>query len=941
MDAAPPTPRPLRALALSALLAGLAAPATAQEPRDLDWYLPDGVTYDAEFPKPASVLGWEVGTWHVRHDQLVRWFERVAEASPRVRLETYGHTYEQRPLLLAAVSSPANIERLEELRAAHVGAVLSGAEDHDGPQVVWMGYSVHGNESSGANAALLFAYHLAAAQGEEIETFLDSTIVLIDPCLNPDGLSRFAHWANTHRGANLVGDPSHREHREAWPGGRTNHYWFDLNRDWLLLTHPESRGRLAKFHGWMPSVLTDYHEMGSDSTYFFQPGIPSRQNPLTPERNLDLTRLIAQRHADALDGIGSLYYTEESFDDFYYGKGSTYPDLQGCVGILFEQASSRGHLQENSFGGIDFPFTIKNQFTTSLSTLRAAWELRDELTSWQRSFFATAREEAAEHPIKAYVFGANEDPARTARLADLLTRHGIAVHRLARELAAPASAPESARRAAALGGGPSPEAEDAQAGAAMVPERGPMARAEADDSEVKATFAPETSFLVRLDQPQFRLIRALFETRTSWPDNTFYDVSSWTMPLAFDVPYLALGADFHIDGLAGDPWDGESPAPAVIAAERPVAWAFEWRHEGSPRALQRLLAAGVRARVATEPLYTMTEAGELELARGTVVVPTGIQDLPADEVDELVLEAVADGVDVVAVTSGLTSRGVDLGSGSLRPLEEPKPLMLVGSGVSGYDAGEVWHHLDQRVGVALSMVEKDSLGGLDLDRYTHVIAVSGATGWDERETEAVRDWVRGGGVLIALESSAVRLAGDMLGRADEEEKSKKKEEEESGSADDEAAPPVYGDYRDLAAVHRIAGTIFEARLDLTHPLCFGFVRDRIPVFRNSTSLLPEGGDPFAAPVRYTAEPLLSGYASPENVAKIASSPAIRAERVGRGTVVCLVDDPLFRGVWHGTSRFFANALYFSKAIYRTGPIDVPGHDESHGDEHGHDHGPDY
>ena len=855
------------------------APAQEAEHGTLEWYLPADVEYDAAFPKPADVLGWEVGAWHVRHDQLVAWYRTVAAASPRMVLETYGRTHEERPLLLAAVSSPANLARLDELRAARREAILSGAQTYDGPEVVWMGYSVHGNEPSGSNASLLFAYHLAAARGAEVERFLDETIVLIDPCLNPDGLSRFAHWANTHKGVNLVGDPAHREHREVWPGGRTNHYWFDLNRDWLLGTHPESRGRLERFHAWMPSVLTDFHEMGSDSTYFFQPGIPSRQNPLTPERNLTLTRAIAAFHARALDELGSLYYTEESFDDFYYGKGSTYPDLHGAVGILFEQASSRGHLQENSFGGIDFPFTIRNQFRTSLSTLRAADALRDELSAYGREFYRTAREEAASHAVAGYVFGAHEDPGRTQRLVELLGRHAIRVHRLGADLEAAA------------------------------------------DSEA---FDSEHAYVVPTDQPQFRLVRALFETRTSWPDNTFYDVSTWTLPLSFNVPYRAIERAAWRRGLLGAVVEDATPAATLLPAlgRPPVAWAFEWHHREAPALLAELLRAGVRARVATKRFSAATTAGLHAFDYGTIVVPTGIQDVETDTLTRLLAGGAGKGLAIHAIGSGLTPEGVDLGSGSLRALELPEPALLVGRRTSSYEAGEAWHALDQRVGLGLSMVERDSLGSLDLSRYTHLVLVNGASsGWSDEETERVRNWVRAGGVLIAQKSSAVWAAETLL-RASEEEDG----DDDEASAQDEAAeaeeePLRYEDYEDLRALERVAGTIFEVRLDRTHPLAFGYVRDRLPVFRNSTAILPAGEDPFAIPFRYTEEPLVSGFASEANVADIAGSPAVRAERLGAGSVVCLVDNPNFRGVWYGTERLFSNALFFGGAIKRTGPLD--------------------
>ncbi|QDU65372.1 M14 metallopeptidase family protein [Engelhardtia mirabilis] len=901
-----------RLLLLGPLVVGLVSvPASAQTdaqgPQPLEWYLPAGIAYDADFPRPESVLGWGVGDWHVRHDQLVGWFRAVAEASPRFSLETYGYTHEQRPLLLATVTSPANLARIDEIREAHVNAVLSGDEAYEGPEVVWMGYSVHGNESSGSSAAMLFAYHLAAATGPEIERFLEDTIVLIDPCLNPDGLSRHAQWANSHKGRNLVGDPDHREHREVWPGGRTNHYWFDLNRDWLLLTHPESRGRLAKFHAWMPQVLTDYHEMGTNSTYFFQPGIPSRQNPLTPERNLELTREIATYHADALDELGSLYYTEESFDDFYYGKGSTYPDLHGAIGILFEQASSRGHFQENDFGGISFPFTIRNQFVTSLSTLAAVDGMHDSLSGYQREFYRTALEEAAAHDVRAYVFGAAEDPERTFRMVDILRRHGIEVRHLGRDL-------------------------------------------DADDDDGTA-FSADGSYVVDLQQPQFRLIRALFETRTSWPDNTFYDVSSWNLPLSFNVPYRALDADAAIGELIGAPAEEDfAPGGSVIGAERVVAWLFEWHHYNAPRALNRMLEAGVRAQVATRPFSVETGAGPRDFDYGTIVVPVGVQRLSRDELRALADAAAADGLEVHAATTGLTFDGVDLGSGSLSSLEAPQALMLVGSGVSSYEAGEVWHYLDTRVDMGVSMVEKEAFGGLDLERYTHLLLVAGATGgWGEREESRVRDWVRGGGVLVATKSSGEWAAEHLMGnREDEPDDAPKAKSDEIAEGDEpgddatededgepEPSPPIYADYEDQAAVSRVAGTIFRAQLDTTHPLCFGFVRDELPVFKNSTAVLPESEDPFAVPVRYTDAPLVSGYASDENAEKIAGTPAVRAARLGAGTVVAMIDDPNFRGVWYGTNKLYANAIFFGGAIKRTGPLDDAADDGV--DSHGHGH----
>ncbi len=319
------------------------------QPVPLTYYLP-ATDYDPAIPTPVSVLGFSVGEQHAEPAQMAAYYRALAAASPRVTLEEYGRTYERRPLYLLTITTEANQQNIDALRAQHLRAADPRGFEADtaaAPAVVWLGYSVHGNEPSGANAAALVAYYLAAAPAADVAPLLGQTIVLMDPFINPDGLNRFATWVNTHKGQVLSTDPQNIEQNEAWPRGRTNHYWFDLNRDWLLQQHPESRGRLEQFHAWKPHVLTDHHEMGTNSTFFFMPGIPSRNHPLTPDRVFELTRALGTYHAAGLDSIGSLYFTEEAFDDFYFGKGSTYPDVNGAVGILFEQASSRGHAQES------------------------------------------------------------------------------------------------------------------------------------------------------------------------------------------------------------------------------------------------------------------------------------------------------------------------------------------------------------------------------------------------------------------------------------------------------------------------------------------------------------------------------------------------------------------------------------------------------------------
>ncbi|MCB9891491.1 MAG: hypothetical protein H6833_07580 [Planctomycetes bacterium] len=857
-------------LACSLLSLGLASNALGQT--RLEDYLPTDVSYDPAIPTPREVLGWDVGEWHVRHDQIVTYFEALAKASKRMQLQTIGTTHEQRRLLHATITKPTRLQNIDAVRRAHLEAVERGdlTQGRERPVVVWMGYSIHGNEPSGANAALLVAYYLCAAQGEAIDAVLEHCVVLLDPCLNPDGFARFAGWANMHKGKHPIGDPNHREHRESWPGGRTNHYWFDLNRDWLPLVHPESRARIEQFHAWRPNVLTDHHEMGTGSTFFFQPGVPTRKHPLTPARNVELTRELATYHARALDREGVLYFTEERFDDFYYGKGSTYPDIHGCVGVLFEQAGSRGHLARNDWGELSFPFTIANQVRVSLSTLAGAVAMRDDLLAYQAESTRSALVAAANDHVGAFVFDGSEDPARAQLLLELLQRHRIEVRRVSRML-------------------------------------------KLDDHEYESASA----YLVPIDQRQYRLVRALFERRTEFQDETFYDISAWTLPDAYGLPFAPVPRS-TFEGLpVGDlVTDATMSAGNVQAHERVYAYAFDWSPYFAPRAVQRLLERGALLQVATRKFRAVTAAGERTFECGTIVVPARSGTLEPEALRASLEErARLDGLTVYALQGGLTPAGVDLGSPSMIVLHAARPLLVVGEGVSSYDAGELWHLLDEQFDVPVALVEASRLADVDWSTVTHLLLANGSTSPIGDEAKAsIQRWIDRGGVVVAMRSAASWAERELLSR--------KPDGVERGKGDvvspRERRP--YEDYERSRALGTIPGTIFSANVDRTHPLGYGYARAFLPLMRRGTDVMELDRDPFANVVQYAPEPLLAGYASSANVARIARTAAVIATRVGRGSVIRMADDPAFRGFFLGTHKLFFNALFFGTAFGRTGPL---------------------
>ncbi|ALT00079.1 M14 metallopeptidase family protein [Lacimicrobium alkaliphilum] len=844
-------------MVLMALVLNSIGSAHAQVKSDLD-YLPESVSFDPAVPTPESVLGYPVGTWHVRHDQLVSYLYALAKSSPRVSIEEMGRSHEQRPLLLLTFSSEQNQQQLEPIRQQHLQS-LNGQQQDDLPLILWMGYSVHGDEPSGANAALLIAYYLAAAQGPEVDKLLDEAVILMEPALNPDGLSRFAQWVNMHKGKSLVADPNHREHWQHWPSGRTNHYWFDLNRDWLLLTHPESRARLIHYHKWRPHVVTDFHEMGTNSTYFFQPGVPSRKNPWTPDNNVSLTEALGEYHAKALDASRQLYFTQEGFDDFYYGKGSTYPDAHGSVGILFEQASSRGHLQESEHGELSFPQTIQNQVTTSLSTFAGALANKGALSAHLQSFADEALELAKKDDLSGYLLSESQDKSRFKALLDILQQHQIQVKGLNKSI-----------------------------------ERNGQ------------RFAPEDSVFVPLNQPQYRLIKSIFSTRTSFADNTFYDVSNWNLPLAFNIHYEGVERGFWRKLPLTDNLPDFTPAASELADDA-YAYAFSWQDSGAPALLQALLEQDIQAKVASTAFTAITSQGKVSFEPGAVVLPAALKQ-PQNWRDRLQQHAQQQGIKLWSVTSGLTPEGNDLGSRTMALLDAPSVLMIAGAGSSQYEAGEIWHYLDQHIGLPLTILDMDRLRSVSLSDYSHIIMADGDfSRIDEKQIKAIQDWVRQGGVLITQKRAAKWASeNDLLKATFLSEKELNNSFETSGL--------TYADKESLAAKKRIAGAVFSAEVDLSHPLAFGYTDKTLSFLRNSTLAMHKPTKPFVTVSRYTSEPLKAGYASDELKQLLADKANLVAHKLGDGKVIGVTDNLTFRGYWYGTSRILSNAIYLSDFI---------------------------
>ncbi|MEB8344670.1 M14 family zinc carboxypeptidase [Flavobacteriaceae bacterium KMM 6898] len=823
---------------------------SAQESLDLNYYLPQDITYDPSIPKPADVIGHEVGEWHVTHDKLMFYMQALAKASDRITIENRGETYEGRPILLLTVTSLKNHANLEQIRQAHIALTDNNGKTptlDEMPIVVYQGFSIHGNEPSGANAGLAYAYYLAAAQGPAIEELLDQEIILMDPSFNPDGLQRFAYWANTNKSKNLNPDGNEREYHEVWPGGRTNHYWFDMNRDWLPVQLPESRARIESFHKWMPNILTDHHEMGTNSSFFFQPGEPTRVHPLTPKINQELTAEIGSYHAKALDKIGSFYYSEENYDDYYYGKGSTYPDVQGSIGILFEQGSSRGHIQESDNGLLTFPFTIRNQFTTALSTIEAAKNMRTKILSYQRDFYKDSRANAAKSKTKAIVFGDSKDANKTWHLAEILNRQKIKFHELSND--------------ATING---------------------------------VSYKKGSSYVIPMDQKNNRLIQAMFEKRTSFTDSLFYDISGWTFPMAFNVDYSELGSLNN----AGPEITDFKPLTGGADAKSNYAYLFEWNEYYTPKALNAILNKGLRAKVAKSPF---TVEGK-QYDYGTIMVPVTNQELDANALyaflDEVAKESK---LKITGVGTGLT-KGIDLGSNDFDPLKKQEVAILVGNGISSYDAGEIWHLFDQRYDMKITKIDTDYFTRADINRYTAIIVPSSRGSLDKKIAEKIKGWVNSGGTVIGYKNTAEWFNKNELTKF-----TFKKDTLLAKNISFEQREKFFG-------AQQTGGAIFETRLDRSHPINFGYKNNTLPMFRDTNIYIEPSKDSYKNPIQYTSDPLLSGYISEENLKLLKNSVPFQVDRMGKGRVVVFTDNTNFRAFWYGTNKLLMNAIFFGQSM---------------------------
>ncbi|NND73279.1 MAG: hypothetical protein HKN43_17020 [Rhodothermales bacterium] len=825
---------------------------------------------------PAEFLGYEPGEQFSFHHDVVDYLTHLDSVSDRIQMHQYGTTYEGRPLYYLVVTSPANHARIEEIKANNLrlaeGDRLPTAEAADliaaNPAVVWLSYNVHGNEASSTEASMQVAYRLAVSDDPGVTSVLDESVVIIDPCINPDGRDRYVYWYRSMANNIVNKNAAELEHDEPWPGGRTNHYWFDLNRDWLWLVHPESRSRIAAYQEWLPQVHVDYHEQGYNSNYFTMPGTTPR-NLEIPSAYDDWAKIFGDANAAAFDRHDINYATREAFDFYYPGYGSSYPTNMGAIGMLTEQGGhSRGGraVKTNDEYVLTLAQRVFDHFTTSMATIETSVARRQALLSYFRDFFVNPDRDKT-----VFLFPDDEAGGNLYRMLKILHTHGVDIYRTTSTSVVTNTTDYWSN----------------------LPGR---------------VNIPEGTFVVPVDQPRRVFVNTVLKRNLALEDSVTYDMTSWSMPLAYNIKA------YHRSSSAGLSLEQVTELPeatsAVSKVGDPYAWVIDWSQQNAPMALAELWRKGYKVRAVRKTF----SAGGKDYSRGTLVVLAG-RNQKKSKSFVTDMQAVADYADVgvEALPSGQVEKGINLASSNSRPVPQPDVGLIVDSPISSYSAGQIWYMFDQDIKFGIDRIRKDDMGSIDLSEY-EVIIVPGFNGSykslaDTTMVESLKQWVSRGGVLIGLEQGADMLTSAQSKLTSIELRESLTSANDSTAGDGEDNYIRYEDREKQSGLKRIPGSAFRGTLDESNPLAFG-MRTNVYSLKQRTAAL-EASDKYQIVGHYDKDPsrvLAAGYASEDEKKRLAGAVFAGVQPSGRGKYVLLVDNTQYRYFWIGPSRLLINAV---------------------------------
>lgn len=866
----------------SLLLSGVLFLAIAQ-PQVVDnkrfAFEPD-LSMDGSITSPKDFLGYELGQSFTGYAHIVAYYKQLAKESPRVIYNEYGKTYEDRPLINLVISSEDNINNIDNLRETHLK--LLGASTAEAQQIIdnepvftSFSYNIHGNEASSSEAAMQVAYRMAAATDAETMDVLKNSVIIMYICINPDGRDRYVYWYKSMKRIKRPGvEPRDLEHYEGWPGGRTNHYWFDLNRDWIWGVHPESRGHTGEYQKWMPQVHVDYHEQGYNSNYFTMPGTTPR-NKLLPDSYEAWSKVFGDANIAQFDKHQINYFTRDAFDFFYPGYGSSWPSVMGAIGMLTEQGghSAGGRIVETDDG---YHLTLRQRvfdhYTTSIATIKASAENRQSLLNYSYDAWKPSNSKTS---TKAYFF--SDQDMYASEVVNVLKRNGVKVYKANNNFQVAS-------------------AKDYRSG------------------NVTRKTLPKGTFIVPTNQSRALFINSIMERNMAIEDSVMYDMATWSAPIAYNLDAWSTSGSFSADMIEINDW--LSTTGEVINPEAKYAYAIDWSQRDAPKALAKLWAKKYNVRAAEEPFSD----GNVSFPAGSLIVLKGRNREKAESIDgDMQSIAKEAGVKIVGFNSGRMLTGMDLANTSNRPVKQPRIAMMVDPPFSSYTGGQIYFLFDWVTELPIERIRTTALeqtslpkqgfrfDGADLKDYDVLILPGGGGGlkalFGEEQQEEIKAWIENGGTLVATESAAAFFTEENSKITGVEMKKTPKD------SSDVRNYLKYADREDYFGKRRVPGSAMNASIDTTHPLAFGLKTNLYTLRFGNDVLKPS--DKFQTVGHYNknvSNLLVAGYASDENLNHIAGQAFAGVATLGQGKVVYLIDNTQYRMFWLGPSRMMQNAV---------------------------------
>ena len=803
-----------------------------------------GNAFSQSIQSPSEFLGYELGDRFTRHHQVVDYFKYVSNTVASVKMEKYGETNEHRPLYVSYISSKENIANLEKIRKDNLSqtGIIKGGNGNT-KAIVWLSYNVHGNEASSTEAAMLTLYELITNKKD----WLENTIVIMDPCINPDGRDRYVNWFNQVKSTPYSIDQNAKEHLEPWPSGRPNHYLFDLNRDWAWATQVESSQRIAIYNKWLPHIHVDFHEQGINNPYYFAPAAEPFHEVISDwQRNFQIQ--IGKNHAKYFDKEGWLYFTRESFDLLYPSYGDTYPTYMGAIGMTYEQA---GHgraglgIQTNEGEVLTLKDRVMHHTTTGLSTIEISSNTAIQLNAEFAKFF-----DNSDLKYKSYVLK-NKNKDQLNRLKKLLDKHQIYY--------------QSAKKGIAKG----------------------YLYSTQEEGKMEVT---SSDLMIHTDQPKGKMVKVLFEPKAKLMDSLTYDITAWSLPYAYGFEAIASRTKLPSSNASKETNINNS------IVKRAYAYISKWNSLEDATFLGALLQNNIVPRF-SEKAFSI-EGNSFE--RGSLIVLRSDNRNPEFDA-KLIAIANQHQRSLTAVATGFSDSGVDFGSASVKPIHQQKIAVLSGKATSSLSFGEVWHFFETQLNYPITNINAEDFSDTTLHSYDVIVLPSGSYR-DVLNTSMMtklKKWMRNGGTLIAI-GNALRSFADKDGFSLKVKKSAEKDEV------DNLTP--FADRERKSVANLITGSIFTSKIDSTHPLGFGYDSNYFSLKLSSTSYqyLAKGIN-----VGYFDQMTknVSGYAGSEAIKNVPKSLMLGEESFGKGSIVYMVDNPLFRSFWENGKLFMANAVF--------------------------------